>query len=49
MLPILFGVLLAVIYCVLYYQNQKTPPPEGCEIPSGFCASCSDEHCEIRV
>lgn len=49
MLPIFFGIGIALLYAFLYYENQKTPRPEGCEIAEGGCQSCAQDHCDIRV
>ncbi len=42
---IIYFIILAVIYGVLYYFNHKTPKPEGCENLRSSCEGCNITSC----
>jgi hypothetical protein len=42
-------VFLFGFYALGIYLNKRTPIPEGCEIPSMGCESCSQESCGMRT
>ncbi len=39
---------LGAVYALVYYLNQKTAVPEGCEVADANCASCSVGSCSIK-
>ena len=42
---VIYFIILATIYGVLYYFNHKTPKPEGCEHLNSECEGCKIESC----
>ena len=48
MQAVLLIAALGAVYALVYYLNQKTAVPEGCEDPSASCASCSVGTCSVK-
>lgn len=49
MIPILVMAVFGLLYALLYFENQKAPRPEGCELIEGGCASCKENTCDFKV
>lgn len=45
---VLLFAALGGVYALVYYLNQRTPVPEGCEIADANCASCTVGSCSIK-
>ncbi|MDD3865311.1 MAG: hypothetical protein WC479_06320 [Candidatus Izemoplasmatales bacterium] len=54
-MDIIFAALILIaligIYVGFYLLNQKTKPPEGCEIPDDFlsCGGCKSSTCLVKT
>ena len=45
MKAVIYFLILAVIYVLLYLKNASTPVPEGCKHLRDACHSCQDASC----
>ncbi|MDI9519141.1 MAG: hypothetical protein WBH68_00805 [Erysipelotrichaceae bacterium] len=45
---VIYAMVIASIYAVLYYLNHKTPVPKGCENLNVKCEGCKISSCELH-
>lgn len=45
---ILLFAALGGLYALMYFLNQSTPYPEGCEDIQAVCSGCTSGMCSVR-
>jgi len=45
---ILLFAALGGLYALMYFLNQSTPYPEGCEDIQAVCSGCTSGTCSVR-
>lgn len=48
MQAVLLIAILGAVYALVYYLNQNTAVPEGCDDIGATCTSCSSSTCSVK-